>query len=250
MIDLRECTTLQIMPEILRKDAYVQAASYALQKTAEMIMEKIDRTSAYAEIDRMPEKIVDLAAVEFRSKYYGSWMSASEKREAVKKTLPWYYRAGTLLTVQELTDFVFQDAKVEEWFQYGSSAFLFRILIQVISQDISLEKYMEFLQSLYEVKNTRSHLEAIIFEYHKRTEIKAVAAGGTGSGIKVKTRTVKRIRAVPAGRNIAALFVNQNIRVHADNSIKEDEVYLLSEDGTKKRVLDENGYIVKIREGV
>ncbi len=249
MINLRECTTLQIMPEILRKDAYVQAASYALQKTAEMIMEKIDHTSVYAEIDRMPEKIVDLAAVEFRSKYYGSWMSASEKREAVKKTLPWYCRAGTLLTVQELTDFVFQDAKVEEWFQYGSSAFLFRILIQVISQDISLEKYMEFLQSLYEVKNTRSHLEAVIFKYHKETEVKAVAAGGIGNTIKVKARTVKRIQAVSKDQNVSALFLNQNIRIRADNSIKADEVYLLSGDGVKERVLDENGCIVKIKEG-
>ena len=71
MIDLRECMTLDVMPEVFRKDLRIQAASYALRKTACMLMEKIDRTSVYAKLDLLPESIVDLLAVEFRAKYYG-----------------------------------------------------------------------------------------------------------------------------------------------------------------------------------
>lgn len=245
MINLRECTTLHVMPEVFRKDLRIQAASFALQKTVCMIVEKIDCTSIYAGIALLPESIVDLLAVEFRAKYYGDWLSLEEKRAAVEKALLWYCRAGTPSTVQELTDFVFQDAHLEEWFQYGSKAFLFRLIVNVISQDMPLEKYIRFLKALYEVKNTRSHLEAVIFIYHKETYVKSVAAAGIGNSIKIKARTAKKIDVDVEDKNTAALFLNQNIRVRADNSIKEDEVYLLAGDGEKERVFAGNGRIVK-----
>ena len=245
MIDLRECMTLDVMPEVLRKDLRIQAASYALQKTACMLIKKIDRTSTYAELKLLPESIVDLLAVEFRAKYYGDGLSLEEKKSAVEKALLWYCRAGTPSAVQELTDFVFQDAHLEEWFRYGSGAFLFRVIVNVISQDMPLEKYLKYLKALYEVKNTRSHLEAVIFIYHQEISVKAVAAAGIGNSIKIKTRTARKIGADVEDKNAAALFLNQNIRVRADNSIKENEVYLLAGDGKKERVFAGNGRIVK-----
>ena len=41
MIKLKDCSTLQLMPEIFRKDPGLQAASYALKKTAKMLLKKI-----------------------------------------------------------------------------------------------------------------------------------------------------------------------------------------------------------------
>ncbi len=246
MIDLYESQITDILPDNIKTDPVVQAVSYAISNMVKKIVNEAGKTAIYAVIDTLEEDALDLLAVEFRAKYYGEWLSLEEKRIIIKKTLLWYCRAGTLFTVQELTDFVFEDAKIEEWFQYGAEAYLFRVIANVISQDMTLKKYMEFLKSIYEVKNTRSHLESVIFKYDTNTEVKTVAAGAMGSIIKVKARLVEQIGAATEDRLVPVVLLNQNIKVKCDNEIKENEVYVLGEDGRKVRVLTENGSVVTV----
>lgn len=164
MIDIRGCEPCEIMPLALKENVQVQAISYALCETAQMILGKIDRASVYAGIDILPEQIVDLLAEEFRAQYYDTSLPLSEKRKAVKKALLWYCRAGTVSAVRELTDLVWRSdsAQVQEWFQYDSAPYFFRIMLET-DMNIEEEKIEAFLAALWNVKNTRSHLEAIAF---------------------------------------------------------------------------------------
>ena len=75
MIDLRDCLTIQVMPEVFRQDAQIQAASHALRQTMRMLLEKVDRASVYAGIDLLPDAIVDLLAEELRAQYYDHTLS-------------------------------------------------------------------------------------------------------------------------------------------------------------------------------
>ncbi|MEY8265075.1 phage tail protein [Lachnospiraceae bacterium 64-25] len=248
MIDFYNGLITDILPDNIKSDPVVAAIGYAISNMAKKIVDHADGSGIYASIDVLDEEVLDLLAAELRTKYYGSWMTLEEKRQIVKKTLLWYCRAGTPCTVQELIDFVFQDAYVEEWFQYGSSAFLFRVVVNVISQDVPLEKYLNFIQSLYGVKNTRSHLEAVIFSCKKDTEVKSVAAAGTGNTIKIKPSTAEKIKAATESRCVSVLLMSQTIIVKTDNSIKDNEVYLITEDGAMERVTDSNGAFIKTRE--
>ena len=164
MIDLRDCEPLNLMPLALRKDEYIQAHSYALKETAVMLLEKIRQTSVYACIGILSEKIVDLLAEEFRAQYYDTSLPVEDKRKAVKKALLWHCRAGTVSAVRELTDLVWRSdsAQVQEWFEYGSAPYLFRILL---GTDMNIEEELidAFLDAVWKVKNTRSHLESITF---------------------------------------------------------------------------------------
>lgn len=164
MINLRECEPLDIMPLALGKDAKVQAASYAIKETAAMLLDKISRASVYAGIGILPENILDLLAEEFRAQYYDISLPVEDKRKAVKKALLWYCKAGTVAAVKELTNLVWQSysAKVQEWFEYASDPYLFRILI---GTDMSIEEDLinAFFDAMWKVKNTRSHLESITF---------------------------------------------------------------------------------------
>lgn len=164
MIDIRECEPLDIMPLALRKDAKVQAASYALKETAAMLLGKISRASVYAGIDLLPEDILDLLAMESRAQYYDTSLPVEYKREAVKNAILWYLKAGTVAAVRELTNLVWHSdsAKVQEWFEYASDPYLFRILL---GTDMSIEEDLiyAFYDAMWKVKNTRSHLESITF---------------------------------------------------------------------------------------
>ncbi len=164
MIDLRDCGTGDILPVVLREDIYVRAAGHALKETTRMLLEKIDRTSGYAVLSIMPDEIIDLLAEEFRAQYYDTSLPLQDKRTAVKKALLWHCHAGTVSAVRELTNLVWKSgsAKVQEWFEYGANPYLFRILL---GTDMNIEEALidAFLDSIWKVKNTRSHLESIAF---------------------------------------------------------------------------------------
>lgn len=168
MIDLRECLTLRLMPEAFRGDPKIQAASYALQQTAKILLEKIDNTAVYASIDILPDEILDLLAMELRSQYYDPAMEIENKREIIKRTLIWYYHAGTPKTVKELTNFLFGENIVTEWFDYDGRPYTFRLEIMGLDVLITDKGMADFLATLQKVKNTRSLLERITF--HRRMD--------------------------------------------------------------------------------
>lgn len=180
MININECDSLQLMPEALKKSAKVQAASFALAETIRMLLKKIDQTSVYARIDTMPEKIVDLLAVELRTQYYDEDISLAEKRSLVKSTLSWYCKAGTPAAMQELIQIVFgNQSTVEEWWQYGGDPYMFKIIVDDQESLLTKEKWDKVVKSIHYVKNARSHLESILYLRAGRQKLHAgIGAGG------------------------------------------------------------------------
>lgn len=244
MIDYFESSMTDIMPDNLRGDPHIQAISHAISIQIRKLITFSIQTSLLAVIDQLEEEKLDLLAVELRTQYYGDFLSLSEKRSILKKTLLWYYRAGTLSTVQELTDFIFRNAAVEEWFDYDSKPYLFRLNIQIIDQDISLDMYLRYLQSLKEVKNTRSHLEAIIYKHHTEAKVRSVAVGGLGNELKIKGWVAAAIEGLEAEENAAAVLrQSQQITVKSYDDIGLNDVYILSEKGVKTKVRTDNSFI-------
>lgn len=167
MIDLKECQTLHVMPEVFRKDVKVQAASHALWQTMQVLLKQIDCTSVYARIDFLSEPIVDLLAQEMRAQYYDVTLSIKDKREAVKKALPWHKRAGTVSAVMELCEFRYGRSIVREWFDYGGRPYTFRLEMLQEARLLDIVEIESFIKAVKAVKNTRSLLEALIF--HRST---------------------------------------------------------------------------------
>ena len=179
MINIRDGTTLDLIPEALRKEPEIQAASFALHETAQMLMDKIDRAMVYAGIDILPEEIVDLLAEEFRAQYYDGSMSLQKKREAVKKAMQWYKKAGTLSAVDELVEFMYGEHKVHEWFQYDGQPYTFRVEIMGLNVQITEKGLENFLSALQKVKNTRPLLEMLTF--HRRIDQKVYSGAAAAS---------------------------------------------------------------------
>ncbi len=247
VIRLHDGKITDILPDNIKTDPLVEAVGYAVSNAMKSMLGYARKAGVYAAVDLLDGEAVDLLAAELRTKYYGPWLDLDEKRQMVKKTLPWYYRAGTLSTVKELTDFVFKDAQVEEWFQYASDPYLFRLLVEVTDQDISMEKYTEFLKSLRGVKNTRSHLEAVVFRHHADVTVRTVAAGGIGNTVKVKARLAERVEAETEDRQAAAVIYEDAVHLRARDEITDADVYIEGENGGKIRVLTENGSVVRVQ---
>lgn len=158
MIKYKDSEIIQILPESLRHKEEVKAISYAINRAIQKLIAYSERVCVYAAIDELPEKILDVLAVELRTQYYEPDMTLETKRSIVKKTLLWYHHAGTPSAVREMIEAVFGIGEIEEWFEYGGKPYFFKIITDTALTEDIMERFAKIIGK---VKNTRSHLEAI-----------------------------------------------------------------------------------------
>jgi phage tail protein, P2 protein I family len=162
MIKLKDSEILDIVPLALKDSAEVQAISYALKRAMQKLQKYADSSSVYALIDVAQEEILDILAVELRSMYYQSDLSLDTKRQIIKNTLAWHHKAGTPSAVKQLIENIFEEAKIEEWWEYDGVPGTFNILVPSL---VTKENLVLLNRMIKKVKNARSHL----------VEVKAIA---------------------------------------------------------------------------
>lgn len=115
----------------------------------------------------------------------------------------------------------------------------------LVTHDIN---YSAILYEVLKVKPART-LPCFRFRYSVQADVvRSVATGGMGNIIKVKARMANRIAASTKDHNAAVLSAAVHITVTADNSIKDNEIYVLADDGARERVTDANGAFVIIKD--
>lgn len=157
-VKLRESSIDQILPLWLSEKPEVKALGYAIMKTNQRMIDLLEKSMVYAGIDNLPEKILDVLAIELRAQYYEEELDIEQKREIIKNTLYLYSKAGTPEAVTQMIEQIFGGGVMEEWFEYGGEPYHFRVDISTImSKDIN-EKFAKMIRR---VKNIRSHLDHI-----------------------------------------------------------------------------------------
>lgn len=158
MIKLRDSQITQILPEKLAKEEAAQALSYALNQAVNRFVGYCKNISVFAIIDRLPDEILNLLAIELDTQYYDDSLAIDVKRELIKNTLIWYMGAGTPNAVEELVLSVFGRGEVKEWYEYGDEPFFFKIITDTLLTP-GIDKQLFVM--LEKVKNVRSHVRSI-----------------------------------------------------------------------------------------
>lgn len=158
MTSLKESQITQILPMALRTVPEVKAISYAISNQIKKILSCSENAMIYAKMDSLPEKILDIMALELDTQYYDENADVEIKRNLVKNTLLWYQTAGTPKAVEELVKAVFGDGEVVEWFECGSDPYHFKIKT---SKSVTGDELEYFGKMLKNIKNVRSYLEKI-----------------------------------------------------------------------------------------
>lgn len=146
-------------------DPEVQALSYAIREGTRLLYQYTQLIYIYSNIDALPEKALDLLALELRTQYYDDELPIESKRSLVKGTLIWYTKAGTPEAVEELIAAVFGEGSVKEWFEYGGDPYYFKVITNATMTPDMMDTFSELIRR---VKNTRSHIEAI--EIHREVD--------------------------------------------------------------------------------
>lgn len=95
MISLYDGQITDLLPWKIAQSTEVRCISYAVQQEHQRMLRLAAHTRTMAVIDELPERILDVLAVELRTPYYQESMNLETKRNIIKRTLLWHTKAGT-----------------------------------------------------------------------------------------------------------------------------------------------------------
>ena len=157
MIEYKDSEIVQILPKVLCSPEVV-AISYAINKALKRLLPCAEASGVYAVIDKLQDEALDLLAIELQAQYYDNNLNVAVKRGIIKSAIKWHFSAGTPAAVQELIETVFGAGSVREWWEYDGKPYFFRVRAEAPLTESAIESFTRIIQN---VKNTRSHLEAV-----------------------------------------------------------------------------------------
>jgi len=153
MIKLHDGEPLSVLPVYFKEDPDAIAFSYAIKQGMTKLLTFSAMSELYANIDNLPNEILDLVAIELKSQYYNDAMDITIKRKIIKSSLAWYAKGGTISAVNEMIQTVFGDGQVIEWPDFNGEPGTFYI---ETSAEITPEAIKLFSEIIDKVKNKSS----------------------------------------------------------------------------------------------
>lgn len=172
MIDLWAGELKDTLPGAL-DDTDMECLSAAIREGAVFIMMHADSVRTMSMIRALPERILDIVAMEMRAPYYDESLDLDAKQTIVTSTFLWHCRSGTPAAVCELVNTVFGQGRVIEWFdpefewmpeldaneETDQSSGLFDIETDA---PMMSDVYEQLSVVIDYVKNCRSHLRKVV----------------------------------------------------------------------------------------
>lgn len=237
----------KFLPNVLQKDESMMAIAKAVTEKLLETSNSINKVLIYANIDKLPDEILDILAYDMHVDWYDETYPIEVKREVIKSSVTVHKKMGTKYAVEKALRAVHTASCIEEWFEYGGNPYCFRIICDTTESKVQAS-YEEILNTVNIYKRLTAHLDSVTYQAHAtmlittetgwyiyRTPLTGKTITGTkpqrnikGKEIKAKY-TVKTSRANykyksrQAGaypqRNI--IFKNQNEKIQVKAEMKK-----------------------------
>lgn len=155
---------LRTLPEVLVNDEAMLALATGIAKKLAEVAEQTRLTTIYANIDTLPEAVLDALATDFKVDWWSYDYSIEEKRQTLKDSWYVHRHLGTKAAVERAISAIYPGTEVSEWFEYGGDPYHFKLLIPVDQTELDPAKHATVLSLAESYKNLRSVLEEI--EYY------------------------------------------------------------------------------------
>lgn len=157
---IHNVTIIDLLPENLKSDPDILAASQAIDTGFFEVANHAKDTIILPRIDELDSDLLDHAAYFMHVDFYDRTMDIETKRKLVKDSIYLHQIKGTPRAVELLIETLFGEGKVEEWFEYGDTPYRFRVL--TTNESATQERAEEFIRALDSVINIRSHLDKVV----------------------------------------------------------------------------------------
>jgi P2-related tail formation protein len=181
MINLYDGQITDLVQNPLKYNPETIAIGYAIQQEKRRIIDRANGTRTLALIDELPEKILDVLAVELRTPFYQGDFSIESKRALIKDTLIFYTYMGTPEAVNRMLSAVFPGSYIEEWFYYGGEPYHFQVILET-SGIRETAQISTIRRAIQKVKRLTAHMDGLIFQCNI-----GIVIGTHGQGYKYRS---------------------------------------------------------------
>lgn len=150
-----DVTLLELLPENLRNDSDIIAASQAVDQEFQILANSIKKCFTIADIDNASTEVIDHLAAEMNTEFYDQSFDISNKKNLVKNAYVYHYTKGTASAIKKLLHDALGQGEVQEWFQYGGDPYYFKVVTDITDP----EAIQQLVTAINSVKNARSHLD-------------------------------------------------------------------------------------------
>lgn len=162
MITLRNAKLTDSLPAIIAKQPWAQAMAFAVNNQMNRLLDYANGVLVSANVDTMPDAILDILAMELRIPYYDQAYTTQVKRELIKGAIQYWATAGTVGSLTEIMENIFGDAEIEEWFSYNGDPGNFRII--TTNPNVTGSTLEKFQETARHVKRLSAYLEEVIVD--------------------------------------------------------------------------------------
>lgn len=171
MIELKGSRFTQILPYNLSSQTQTRALAYAIGIQVDKLLVMAERMVIWADLDRVPEQLLDYLAAELRTPSYSEDYPVQVKRDLIQKSFLFYTSMGTPWAVDELVKAIFGNGLVEEWNEYGGQPYHFRLTVDVTRMPVTARPVEEVDQLLRDIKRRSAWLDQISYMIRSALEI-------------------------------------------------------------------------------
>ena len=136
----------------------MRAFSAALGKQIDALCKYVDAARVCADIDGLPDVVLDAMAADLRTPAYLGSYSIGTKRALIKGTLLFYMQMGTPAAIQRIIEQICGNGTVAEWFDYGGSPYHFRVATKQNRVDVNSAQ--QLISAIESVKRETAVLDA------------------------------------------------------------------------------------------
>lgn len=163
MIKLKDALITDSLPDFLKEEPRVRALAYAINKQARYLILKQDAARVYSGIEICSERVLDVFAYELKIPQYKDTFSIDIKRRMVANGLIYWSTLGTVGALEQLCSDIFEDARVEEWFDYDGEPCHFKIVTE--NYKLTEADIAEFKSCINAVKRLTAHMDDFIVKF-------------------------------------------------------------------------------------
>lgn len=159
--DLLTMPFIDLVPDSISGDPIMAGAAEAIDPQLKAAADNIVLTIILARLDEQPETVVDFLAWQFHVDAYDRAETLAQKRNMVRRSIEMHRYKGTPWAVETALDALDYPAEVVEWFDYGGSAFYFKVLVDVSERGLDTNTWDEAEAIALAWKNLRSWLDGV-----------------------------------------------------------------------------------------
>lgn len=160
----------KFLPNVLKKDESMMAIAKVVTEKLLEISNSIDKVLIYANIDKLPDEILDMLAYDMHVDWYDETYPVEAKREVIKSSVTVHKKMGTKYAVEKALRAVHPASCIEEWFEYGGKPYCFRIICDTTESKVQAN-YEEIVNTVNIYKRLSAHLDSVTYQTHATTLI-------------------------------------------------------------------------------